>query len=512
MATGAWLTKRGLVGIAVLLAVGMGGGVARAQSTAETIARLKAQVEDLQRRLKALEQLQEKTTALDQKAAALDQKAAALDQRMQVIDRRDQVAEQERKEWQSRQPVIQADSRGFYIESQDQKSYVLHIGGWGQVDGRFYTSQDSTTAANNPSAASTFLLRRARPYFEGTVDEWLDYRLMLEFGQAAPNSSTGTVQDAYGDIHFFDAIRLRFGKFKEPVGLERLMDDRYLEFVERGYPTQLVGDRDLGFQLWGQPFSRIVEYQLGLFNGVADNVSNANGATNEFDTNNAKDFVGRIFLRPFAAAGNDYTRGLGFGIGGSYGSERGGTVVDSYKSEFQNTVFKYNSGTRAAGGSYRWSPQASYYAGPFGLLGEFVDNTQYLEGPFGPKKSLVGAPIANQGWQAYATWVLTGEHATDVGVVPRNPLDLRTGQWGAFELGAKLEQLLIDRDAFKLGLANPGYNAREAFTWGLGMNWYANRNLKLMVDYALTDFAGGAPKGGDRHAESGVMSEMQFQY
>jgi phosphate-selective porin OprO/OprP len=481
------------------------GGASWAQSTADTVAQLQAQINDLQKRLKTLEQLQDKTTALDQKADALDQ-------RIKNIDRREEVAQQEAKETQSRMPILQASSAGFYIMSPDQRSFLMHIGGYAQFDGRFYTSQDSTTAANNPGATSTFLIRRARPYFEGTVDEWLDYRIQLDFGQAAPNASTGTLQDAYGDIHYWDFLRLRFGKFKEPVGLERLMDDRYLEFVERGYPTQLVADRDIGLQVWGQPFRRILEYQLGVFNGVADNVSNANGATNEFDTNNAKDFAGRVYLRPFAATVNQYLNGLGFGIGGSYGSERGSTVIDTYKSEFQTTVFKYNSGTRAAGDRYRWAPQAAWYAGPFSVLGEFTGNTQYLEGPFGPKKSLVGKPIANQAWQAYATYLLTGEDATANGVIPRHPFDPRTNQWGAFEVGAKIEQLLIDRDAFSLGLANPNYNVREEFTWALGVNWYANRNFKLMVDYALTNFSGGAPKGGDRHPEGGFLSEMEFLY
>ena len=476
-----------------------------AQTTADEVAQLRAQVESLQRRLNALEHLQEKT-------AALDQKTEALDQRVKIIDRRDEVAVQEEKEWRSKLPIVDVSSKGFYLMSPDQRTFLLHIGGYAQFDGRFYTSQDSTTTTNNPSAASTFLIRRARPYFEGTVDEWLDYRLQLDFGQAAPNSSTGTLQDAYGDIHYFPDFRLRFGKFKEPVGLERLMDDRYLEFVERGYPTQLVADRDIGVQLWGQPFRKMVEYQVGIFNGVADNVSNANGATNEFDTNNAKDFAGRIFLRPFAPIFNQYLTGIGFGIGGTYGSERGTTVVDSYKSEFQNTIFKYNSGTRAAGDRYRWAPQASYYAGPLGMLGEFTWNTQHLEGPFGPKKSLVGKPIANQAWQAYITYLLTGEDATANGVVPRRPFDPRVGQWGAFEVGAKIEQLLIDRDAFNLGLANPNFNAREEFTWALDANWYANRNFKLMVEYALTNFSGGAPHGGDRHPEGGILSEMEFLY
>src|SRR5580704_8380837 len=164
-----------------------------AQTTADEVAQLRAQVENLQRRLNALEHLQEKT-------AVLDQKTEALDQRVKIIDRREEVATQERKEWQSKLPIVDVSSKGFYLMSPDQKSFLLHIGGYAQFDGRFYTSQDSTTAANNPSEASTFLIRRARPYFEGTVDEWLDYRLQLDFGQAAPNSSTGTLQDAYGDI------------------------------------------------------------------------------------------------------------------------------------------------------------------------------------------------------------------------------------------------------------------------------------------------------------------------
>jgi len=461
------------------------------------------QVADLLKRINELERKVNELEGVKQKTDNLDQQTKALDQQVRVIDRRQELQQEEQHEFVSKLPVVEAGQDGFWLRSPDKKSYSLHIGGYFQGDGRFYTSQAPTTgaASTNPSAASTFLLRRARPYFEGTVAKYFDYKFMLDFGQGQ-----STLQDAYGDIHYIDEARLRFGKFKEPVGLERLQDDRYLTFVERGYPTELVPDRDLGLQFWGQLFEKQIEYQAGVFNGTPDNVANVDS-----DNNNPKDFAGRIFVHPFNASFGEYVKGLGLGVAGTYGNERGNTI-DTYKSEFQNQVFAYNTGTVASGNRYRIAPQFNYYWNSLGLFGEFVQNRQSLSGPFGPGKKSVGAPISNYAWQIYTSYVLTGEEATYTGVKPRHDFDFSGNSWGAWEIAARLEDLEIDRDAFKLGLANPNYNVREAFTWVVGVNWYLNRNVKLMTDYAYTQFSGGAPKGSDRHAESGFLNELQLQW
>lgn len=77
------------------------------------------------------------------------------------------------------------------------------------------------------------------------------------------------------------------------MGLERLEEDRALKFVERALPSDLVPDRDLGFDLHGNLFAQRVDYALGLFNGTPDNT-----ATADSDNNDGKDFTGRIFVIP----------------------------------------------------------------------------------------------------------------------------------------------------------------------------------------------------------------------
>ena len=41
------------------------------------------------------------------------------------------------------------------------------------------------------------------------------------------------------------------------------------------------------------------------------------------DTNDAKDFVGRVFFQPWKAKGSSPLRGLGFGVAGSTGTANG---------------------------------------------------------------------------------------------------------------------------------------------------------------------------------------------
>src|SRR6185436_5205327 len=116
------------------------------------------------------------------------------------------------------------------------------------------------------SASDTFLLRRVRPIFEGTVFENYDYRVMLDFGQGVSSSAAnnGFVQDAYTTARFLPEFQVFAGKLKEPVGLERLQSGANLLFVERGLPTQLVPNRDVGAGLQGDLFGGSLSYAAGF--------------------------------------------------------------------------------------------------------------------------------------------------------------------------------------------------------------------------------------------------------
>ena len=386
------------------------------QASQRELRELRARVEELERKLDALE------ASSRQK----DQSVQATDQQVRILDRRLDVQEEAQRETQRMIPEVQANSSGFWLDSQDG-SYKLHVGGYIQADSRFYT-------AEAPGATSTFIMRRVRPFFEGTVAEYYDFRLMVDFGQGAT-----TLQDAYADVHYFgDTLRLQLGKLREPVGLERLQQDRHILFVERAMTQDLEPDRDLGGQLHGRLWNDLVEYQAGIFNGSTDNV-----ATTDLATHDAKDVAARLFFHPFVSSSSEALQGLGVGISGTYGSSERGLALDALKSPAQNIFFSYNKGAVAAGYRARYSPQFYYHDGSFGLLGEYVWNSQKVGipetidtcPPFGCNKTVTKTrPINNYAWQIAPSYVLTGENASYQGVRPLHAFDPRAGTWGRSKL------------------------------------------------------------------------------
>ena len=77
---------------------------------------------------------------------------------------------------------------------------------------------------------------------EGTLDERFRVRLLTDFG-----SGRVKVLDAFVEAGVVRGVAVRVGRFKGPVGLERLRSAaRDLDFAERAFPTQLVPNREDG--------------------------------------------------------------------------------------------------------------------------------------------------------------------------------------------------------------------------------------------------------------------------
>lgn len=84
------------------------------------------------------------------------------------------------------------------------------------------------------------------------------------------------------------------------------------------------------------------------------------------------------------------------------------------------------------------SPQTFYYQGPFGAFGEYVRSSG------GVRRGATSADITHVAWQAAASWVLTGEAATDRGVRPRYDFDPERRHWGAIQVAGRYHALAID--------------------------------------------------------------------
>jgi len=416
-----------------------------------------------------------------------------LDQKVRVLERKWEI-EQENAAVRAKQAAfVTAGKDGFSIRSADG-SYQLKLNGYVQADGRFFFEDDDLPAAN------TFLLRRVRPNIEGTVAKYISFRILTEFGEGKTS-----LQDAYVEFTYFPNAKLRAGKFKSPVGLERLQSAADLRFVERALPTDLVPNRDIGFLLHGAPWKGALSYAVGIVNGVAD------GGSGDADNHDDKDGVARLFVHPFQAAGLDALSGLGLGVGASYGNRQGSTAdqnLPSYKSAGQQTFFKYRNGTDnvfADGSIVRVSPQGYFFYGPLGIFGEYVRATQEVR-----KLPSTVRKLSNTAWQAAAYYVLTGEDESYKGIVPKRPFEPGKSGWGAFELAARYSELRVDDDAFPT-FADLTKSANKAVAWAGGLNWYLNRNVKVALTYEETKFTRGATIG-DREKEKVLLSRVQLSY
>ena len=467
-------------------------------SVEERLQAIENKLQQLERRIDAATQ----TTAAapnDTAAAASTDRLAALDQKVRILERNRELDQEAALAKAKETPVISAGPDGFSISNAD-KSYRLKVGGYAQADGRYFYD-DPTHALIN-----TFNVRRARLNFDGTVGKYVDFRIAPEFGNGSVS-----LFDAYGDVKFKPYAVLRGGKFKDPVGLEVLANDTELTFIERSLVNDLLPNRDVGFYLYGDIGGRFT-YQAGFVNGTLD------GANIDLDTNKAKDAVGRLFFTPFAKSGPSVLSGLGFGMGVSSGRQNGTAAspnLPSFKTTAgQATFFAYNTGapagTFAAGRRIRWSPQMYYYNGPFGLMGEYAEEVAVVSNAASGTHEL-----GNYAWNVTGSWVITGEKKTYRGVVPKRRLGERkfVPSTGAWEVAGRYTVLQVDPATFTLAYANPTTQMETARAWGIGLNWYLNKNVKVSGNYEQTYFRKNVLSAGAvRPDEKTFLQRLQFVF
>lgn len=389
---------------------------------------------------------------------------------------------------------------GFFVQSADGK-HKLRIGAIVQFDARAFFADEDDPHTDQLS------FRSLRPELAGTLFDFFDFRLLPDFA-----GSRVVVQDAYVDLRTSDALKVRFGKFKVPFGLERLQAETATLFAERGLPTQLAPNRDLGIQLFGEFAKGAFTYQVGVFNGVAD------GASGDADVSDDKELAARVFIKPLAKV-HPLLAELGVGAAITYGDKLGtlaATDVAGLRSSGQTTFFSYKAGTTlmdtviADGSHLRATAAASYFAGPVGGLAEYVRSSQTVLLAGDHKRLTADA------WQVAAQWVVTGEKATWKSVTPEKSFDPGKGQWGAFDVVARFGELrFAEGDVFEQGFADPTRAARRAYSAGAGVDWFPNKSLRFVLDLETTWFRLGAKDSAtptvaaDRATETSVVGRVQ---
>jgi len=448
--------------------------------------------------------------------AALLQRLEETEQRLKVLERKLELQQEAATTAAASAPVVRASPTRFALQSSDGANSV-RLRGVLHIDGRHFEGDGS------PATANTWLLRRVRPIVEGTFANLYDFRFTPDFG-----GGKSIVQDAYVTARFKPWAAVTVGKFKVPVGLERIQSANDTRFVERAFPTLLVPNRDIGVQLGGDVAGGVFNYNVSYTNGVNDGGSSDGNATPDSENDAKGDVSARVFFQPFLNSDSFALRGLGLGVGGTYVNSTGSAtnaLLPTYKTPGQATFFSYrgntaatgtapavNNGTFADGQRLRWSPQFYYYVSNFGVQGEYAVVSQDVTRTNGATTR--SDSLDHKAWQLQFSWLLTGEDETFKSVVPGSNFEIGKPGRGAWELMARVQELSLDDATFAGGansFANPATAARKAKSAGIGINWYLNPNVKWSFDYELTRFDGGAATG-DRPDEKAYLTRIGLAF
>jgi phosphate-selective porin OprO/OprP len=146
----------------------------------------------------------------------------------------------------------------------------------------------------------------------------------------------------------------------------------------------------------------------------------------------------------------------------------------------------------------------------FFVYGEYmnfgVDRDVHCIGctPFGGIAGVNPGDPRFSGWYVEGSWILTGETKTYQAVATNNematfnnprvitPFDPASGNWGAFEVGARYSDLDLNWREGNVGqtaLQAPigGIRGGEERIWTLGLNWYPNNNVLMRFNYLIVD-------------------------
>ena len=451
---------------------------------------------------------------------ALREQIRLLDQKLRVLERNSELKEEAAVAAAKKQPVVSTSDKGFAITAADQ-SFNLKFGALAQFDSRFFLDN------NGPANRDGFFLRRIRTPLTGTVGEIYDFNITPELGSNATSSTTSTVGliDAWFAARFTPGFGIKAGRFTSPVGLE---PGANRHFIESPFVNTLLPNRDIGIEALGTYQEGLVDYRLGVYNGTRNNTQ----AFSADEADGDKTVAGRLTAAPFKANKDSVWSKLSLGLGGSIGNQVGSgsfnattgigaSALQNIVDNGQQTILSFRSSTSgngvvAAGNQVRISPSIEWYTGtPWSFVAEYAIETQDYQRYAGATANN-SFNATNTAWRATAGYVLTGEEATKTGVVPDSNFNFANGTWGAFELvgrvsGIDFDNKLFDSAANNGGALSRATNATGAFAYGTGVNWYLNRNVRVLLNVEKTDFKDGG-SGTVKTDELALFTRLQLQF
>jgi len=386
---------------------------------------------------------------------------------------------------------VRAGEGGFSLRSADG-AFALTVRGYVQSALRIYVDDPQDVFTNK------FYLARARPIMQVRAYDLVSLVIV-------PDLSAGTLRllDTYIDVAPMQELTFRLGLMKNLFGIERLQSPTGMAFLTRAFPSSISPNRDIGVAVLGV-VADAFDYAIGVFNGAADGETLTRDRTDAFDLN------ARVRYRPLARASVPALTGVSFGLGATWGRERGDAAdpgLASYRSIGGRTFFAYGEPDHVVDPDEPSSP-----APPVSAHGTRVRMTANVVHSYRGWMMMAEVTRALHEVQTSTGSVSAGASAWHVlggyafggdfdfrGVHPRRPVG--SGGVGALALKFRVHGLTYD-EATMLTAAASGSAAR-VLSFGTGLNWSMNKFARVMLDIDHTSYA-------DRAGSQVIPNETLF--
>ena len=344
--------------------------------------------------------------------------------------------------------------------------------------GRIYTDAAWVSDSDNTMDVAATEFRAARLGIEGKAWKTVKYKFEADFAGNAVSVKDAYMQykSSFGDI--------TVGQFKTPNSLEEQTSSRHAAFMERASFTDAFGLSrriGIGYGKSGDTWT----FKAGAFRG-----SNGDEGTGQFEFATRATYGGKL-------------DGGTWMVGASLRTRDGDGSNFRYRQRpHQHLSNRFIATDRLSDKDTMYGFEGAASFGSFWASGEFAS----LNAKNG------GAGGRNAGfWGGYldAGWFITGE---------KRPLKLGKGAWdrpkvsrplheggmGAWAIAARYDVIDLTAD---------GVYGGQQDTWILGVNWYLNRHMRVMMNYNRSeiDKAFNVSANGEDGSNSIDGFGMRFQ-
>ncbi|MBX3489911.1 porin [Parvibaculum sp.] len=358
--------------------------------------------------------------------------------------------------------------------------------------------QDAASAANFGGLRGNANFRRARVGLNGTFAKDFGYNIEFNFGDSGTESNA-RIYEVLLTYNGIENTQLVLGATKPKMTLDDSTSSNDITFIERATAVNLAITPAAGeARMTAGGTYNTDNFFGGLYYTMGS--AAAGGGLDDYDSSNV---VGRL------AYATSPKEGLNVHIGAS-GSHSFNVPADTIRfrdrPELRVDPLRYIDanfvGTADAVSVY--GPELALNYGPFRAQGEY-----YI---YDISRNGVLADASFDAWYLQASWILTGESyrydikkAAYSGVRPANPFGFGKGGSGAWEIAARYSE--ADLNDASAGIAG---GEQEIIT--VGLNWYANNNLRFMLNYLNVDVKNRGGVVNPNFGHDAVALRTQFAF